>query len=350
MTTTLYVSNNPPVKNAAFTFSAILFSQADPKIFKLTPTLAAGDITVSIDDGAHWANITSLPASTAGGELIVALTAAEHNGNRVMVRFHDVAGAEWCDLLVCWSTVNAVTVASVDPTTPPTAAAVADAVWDEVITSGHAIADSAAVKLVAVPTGVAPTASQNADAVWDEMMSGHTAAGSAGDYMADVAALGDPWAAPVRTLTSSAAATLAAITGSTLVIQRGDTYDSPPLTGLAPNTGYVSIDFTVKESTSDSDTKAILRIRKNASGANDGLLTLNAETVDTIGTVTAADGAIAVNSATSLTISLSAAASRLLSPARGLYYDIQYIFAGGRVVTATAKDCAIVADITRAVA
>ena len=154
------------------------------------------------------------------------------------------------------------------------------------------------------------------------------------------------WAATSRTLTQSAASVTAAVSGSTITVARGDTL-SATITGLSANTGYVSIDFTVKTSPDDTDDQAIMRIRKNASGTGDGLQRLNGAAL--VSPVVAADGSITVNSATSLTITLAARATDDLSDADGLYYDIQYVMASS-VLTATAGNCNITADITRAVA
>ena len=90
----------PPKKNTAFTFYTALVSQADTDIFKTSPTFADGDITVSID-GATFDNIATLPTQLAStGVLPVALTAAEMNGDVIIVKFVDATGAEWQDQLV----------------------------------------------------------------------------------------------------------------------------------------------------------------------------------------------------------------------------------------------------------
>lgn len=85
-------------KNTAYIFYAALRQQADTKLFKSTPTLAAGDFKVSID-GAAAANLATLPTVTpAGGVRIkVSLSAAEMNGDNICVVASDAAGAEWCD-------------------------------------------------------------------------------------------------------------------------------------------------------------------------------------------------------------------------------------------------------------
>jgi hypothetical protein len=59
------------------------------------------------------------------------------------------------DILVDTGTSIPATLAGLGITTPPTAAAIADAVWDEVVTSGHAVGNSAAVKLTTAAAGLA---------------------------------------------------------------------------------------------------------------------------------------------------------------------------------------------------
>ena len=89
----------PAKKNTAFTFYVSLVSQANTKIMQVSPTLAAGDVRVAIDDGAP-ANLATLPVVDADftKRVKVAMSAAEMNGDRISVIFSDAAGAEWCDL------------------------------------------------------------------------------------------------------------------------------------------------------------------------------------------------------------------------------------------------------------
>jgi hypothetical protein len=173
-----------------------------------------------------------------------------------------------------------------------------------------------------------PTAADIATAVWSAVTRTLTAGGFAA---------ADVWAYAVRTLTQSAAAVQSAMTGTALSIQRGDSF-SVTFTGLPANTGYVSIDFTVKSSRADADTESIICVRKNASGVGDGLLYLDGYVPHA--PVTAADGSITVVSATSITVALSAAA--------GLSYDVQYVFAT-TVQTATEGVCNVTADVRRAI-
>jgi hypothetical protein len=64
----------------------------------------------------------------------------------------------------------------------PTAAEIANAVWDEDLT-GHTTPDSAGDTLGNVATGTPPTAAAIADAVWDEATAGHTTSGTFGEQL-----------------------------------------------------------------------------------------------------------------------------------------------------------------------
>jgi len=99
-------SNVPPQKNTAYTFYWGLVSRGDTTVFQASPTLAAGDVKVAIDDAAP-ANIATLPVVDADftKRIKVDLSAAEMNGDKISVLFSDVAGAEWCDVFIDMSTV-----------------------------------------------------------------------------------------------------------------------------------------------------------------------------------------------------------------------------------------------------
>lgn len=96
-----------PKKNTAFRFYISLVSQANLNIFQVNPTMAAGDVKYSID-GAAFQNLNTLPAATpAGGSVLqVDLLNTEMNGDNIVVKFSDQAGAEWAD-----ATVNIQTTA-----------------------------------------------------------------------------------------------------------------------------------------------------------------------------------------------------------------------------------------------
>lgn len=77
-----------------------LVSQADTKLMKSNPTIAAGDFKVSKDGGA-LANLTTLPSVTPASSVMVKidLSATEMTADNVTVVCSDAAGAEWCDLV-----------------------------------------------------------------------------------------------------------------------------------------------------------------------------------------------------------------------------------------------------------
>jgi len=85
----------PCKKNDAngYIFYASLVSQADTKIFQANPTLAAGDVKISIDDAAP-ANLGTLPAVDADftKRIKVTLSQAETNGDNLTLIFSDAAG------------------------------------------------------------------------------------------------------------------------------------------------------------------------------------------------------------------------------------------------------------------
>lgn len=94
----------PPKKNAAAGWIGYFsLSPLTPTGHILSnPTLAAGDVTISLDGGAY-ANLGTLPAVTpaASGSVKVTLSQAETNADNIAIRFIDqTSPAEWCDLFI----------------------------------------------------------------------------------------------------------------------------------------------------------------------------------------------------------------------------------------------------------
>jgi hypothetical protein len=118
-------SHLPVVKNSAN--GAILYTalaaQTANGAFQANPTLAAGDVKISLDGGA-FANLNTLPAVTpAGGKAVkITLSQAETNADNIVILFSDAAGAEWSDQMIEIQTV----AKSFDdiPAAAPTAAAI----------------------------------------------------------------------------------------------------------------------------------------------------------------------------------------------------------------------------------
>lgn len=110
----------PPKRGVEYIFYVGLVSQADPKLLKANPTLAAGDVQISKDGGA-FANLTTLPTVTPalGKAVKVTVSATEMTSDNATIVFSDAAGAEWCDLIVNIATAarqidDLATQASVD--------------------------------------------------------------------------------------------------------------------------------------------------------------------------------------------------------------------------------------------
>ena len=215
------------------------------------------------------------------------------------------------------------------------------------------------------------TAAGIADAVLDEATSGHTSAGSFSKAVTDILADTGTDGVKIASGELSTVATASSITaldgkidtikaktdlmnasaityapnviGTTITLLRGDTFTAfLPDTGAL--TGYQSIDFTVKSDKLQTDDEATIRIRKNASGVDDGLLRLNgaAPTTET-GSITINDEATG-----DIAITLDETATKELST--GSYsYDVQLITAT-IVKTLTAGKLTVISDVTRAIA
>ena len=144
-------------------------------------------------------------------------------------------------------------------------------------------------------------------------------------------------------LDNSAVTFVTAVNGTTITVLRGDTL-SGALTDINALTDYVSIDFTVKQNYSQTDDESIIRIRKNASGTDDGLLRLNGAAA------TANLGSIAINDLASGDITITLAASCTDDLSTGNYvYDVQMITASA-VDTLTYGKLTVSSDVTRAIA
>ncbi len=86
-----------PQRGVAYTFTIGLFDVANPGRFKTTPTLAAGDCTLSKDGGA-LTNLATLPVETPAGSglVLVSLSASEMTADKLSVKWSD-PDLEWSD-------------------------------------------------------------------------------------------------------------------------------------------------------------------------------------------------------------------------------------------------------------
>ena len=89
----------PQRKGFPLTFYTTMVSQADPHIFQVNPTIAAGDFQISRDDGA-FVDVATLPdvMPAASAQVRIQLSAVEMNADMVTVLGNDQAGAEWRDV------------------------------------------------------------------------------------------------------------------------------------------------------------------------------------------------------------------------------------------------------------
>jgi hypothetical protein len=100
---------NPPVKNEDFIVYIALNDASDPKSFKSSPTLAAGDFKVSKDGGA-LTNLATIPAVEPSSSVLVKITlsATEMNADSVVVVGIDqTATKEWADFILSIPTTSA---------------------------------------------------------------------------------------------------------------------------------------------------------------------------------------------------------------------------------------------------
>jgi hypothetical protein len=148
----------------------------------------------------------------------------------------------------------------------------------------------------------------------------------------------DVWGNTIRTLTQSAAAVVAAVSGSDITILRGDSW-SATLTGLGDISARTKLWFTVKNRSDHTDSEAIVQIEETA-----GLVYLNGAA----GTPAAGDITVNDEVTGSITITLTAAATAALTVRSGLLYDVQMLTASG-VTTLTAGTSHVTADVTHAI-
>jgi hypothetical protein len=151
------------------------------------------------------------------------------------------------------------------------------------------------------------------------------------------------WSSPIRTLTMSADAIIAALEGDALTVRRGDTL-SLSITGLGDISGRSKLWFAVKsDARQDTDAQALLFVEETA-----GLTVLNAavHTTTTDGTITV-DDAVAGN----ITITIKPAATASLNPDANLYASVEMLTGAGIVQTLVAYDrrVTISADVVRAI-
>ena len=271
---------------------------------------SAGEYTTNI--GAIKAKTDNLPLSPASsGEYTSALTAIQNDLDNPNQYKADVSG------LATQTSVNAI------PTTP-------------LLAANYIAPDNAGIAAIKTKTDSLTFTTPNkvdASATVDPT-------GIATSEELDI--IGEKVDGVLNKLNVSSVEFVTAVVGSNITILRGDTL-SARLLDLGDLTDYASIDFTVKRVAGELDDAAKIRLRKNASGTDDGLLRLNGAEY-----ATATDGSIVIDDLTTgdIEIKLNAAATQELVPGNYVY-DVQLI-TSNNVRTLTAGKLEVVADVTRA--
>ena len=165
-----------------------------------------------------------------------------------------------------------------------------------------------------------PTVAQ----IWAALTSGLTTSGSIGKLIVDnlnstvsgIAAA--VWTYVIRTLTSTAAQTTAALSGSTLTVTRASTFNAT-ITGLTIPATWTEVYFTAKSDQNLTDAQSTIQIRVSNPGiGTDGLLYLNGA----VGT--AAQASLVVNqSGGTVAITITDDATALLVAGQVLMYDLK---------------------------
>lgn len=211
---------------------------------------------------------------------------------------------------------------------------------------------TAGVAVAAIATDAITADALNADAVTkiqnglalEATLTAIKGAGWSTETLAAIDVLIDAIKAKTDLLDVSSVSVSSPISGTTITILRGDTLEVS-VSDLGSLASYVSLDFTVKADKTQADSDSLIRIRLNATGLADGLLTLNGATASN-----ADDGSIAITDQAAGDITITLAASCTDDLATGTYaYDVQLIEAD-EVSTLTSGKATVIADVTRAVA
>lgn len=153
-------------------------------------TFSAGrpEVNTTHAAGTAW-NSGAITAGSFGSDSITSTALAASAVSEIWASVADSSG-----VTTLLSRLTATRAGYLDnlSSAPPSAATIADAVWDELL-SGHAVSGSAGEALSSAGGGSSPT--DIAEAVWDLATSGHTDPGSFGAAMAAAGSAGDPWTA-----------------------------------------------------------------------------------------------------------------------------------------------------------
>lgn len=300
----------PPKRGEVFYWETELTSQANTNIFQVNPTLAPGDVIV-YQDGVLDGNIDTLPTAIGASATIACqLSIAEMTADRIKVRFHDVAGAQWQDQ--AWEFFTALKD------------------MDDVATQAEILSDGIPFAGANVDAAISTRSTLTAAQVWAY---GARTLTSFGTLVADTVTailastlVTNIWTYATRTLTQSAAQVAAVVAGSTVTV--------PPyttriinLTGLGSIADRAQLYATFKESSQvDTDANALIQVEETI-----GLVIANKAPAPnpTLASIVVTDAA-----AGDITITVDESVTGF--PVRlGMGYDIKKITVGGDAILMT---------------
>jgi hypothetical protein len=325
----------PIKKNTASQYTYVmLFDGADTVT---TPTIAAGDFKLSIDDGAE-ANPTTLPAESPAGSgwVKVVFTQAETNGDVLKVRWHDAAGDEWDDggmtIRTSTATLSAIETDTQDLQTQiGTAGAGLTGVpwnssWDAEVQS-EAQDALQAYDLDHLIETTAGSEEPTDGSYLDQIMH------KSGDQTFD--ATTDSLEALRDTMSSSTVTTVAAVSGSDITVVPYTTWEFT-IDGLSDLSGALAngVIFTVKTNYEDADSAAILQVQEGV-----GLIRING------GAATAAKASLTVGAGEDeITVHVNSSQTGTISPNSAAVWDIKQLITASEDADQMATGTFVISD------
>lgn len=288
----------------------------------------AAAVTVSGANPYKWT--VTLPALTAGDCVSMYVTATIATIATAAVVAEDVSDTSRLSdgVAVASITAGAITAAAIADDAIDAASIATGALTADAFAADAIVAATLATGAIAADALATDAVNEIVDQVWNEATADHVTAGSTGKALGDAGAAGDPWAAATRTLTSSAAATVAAMSGSALSVTRSVTYGAT-ISGLTIPATWTAVYLTAKSSTSLPDTAAQIQILESNPGvATDGLQYIHGNTAADAGLV-AADASLTVSQAAG-TIAIVIDDEATAEMVNGTYsYDVKCLLADG---------------------
>lgn len=234
----------------------------------------AADVTITCKNGATTTSVGSSPV--AWNEIT---TGAFANEGYYEMELADTVAVQAGMFTYAVSCVGARTfVGSVNVTDSagggggPTAAQIADAVWDEAL-AGHAIAGSTGEALSDAAAGGSIDVGAIADAVWDEALAGHATSGTGGKVLAD-AATASALSAVASTVSTNLDATVSSRASATNLA-------TLQLTATDVEADIAALQLDVDGIASDLATNLDVAVSSRATAADLGDLTAAVENMET---------------------------------------------------------------------